>query len=88
MINELLGHLVVEIRALHKTQEELVDGLHMWPSQLRHRLILIWIKQVTNRVDRRRNWSEQVLLEHSNHMTVHFLCVVESVAHNELNQLL
>ena len=60
MIDILLSDVGVEIGTLDKAKEELVDDLQVGPSKFENRLVLLWIKRVTSRVDLRRDRSEQV----------------------------
>jgi hypothetical protein len=60
LIDILLSDIGVEIGTLDKAKEELVDDLQMGPSKFENRLVLLWIKSVTSRVDLRRDRSEQV----------------------------
>jgi hypothetical protein len=60
LIDILLSDVGVEIGTLDKAKEELVDDLQVGPSKFENRLVLLWIKRVTSRVDLRRDRSEQV----------------------------
>jgi hypothetical protein len=60
LIDILLSDVGIEIGTLDKAKEELVDDLQVGPSKFENRLVLLWIKCVTSRVDLRRDRSEQV----------------------------
>jgi len=55
LINVLLSDIGIEIGTLDKTKEKLVDDLQVGPSEFENRLVLLWIKCVTSRIDLRRD---------------------------------
>jgi len=87
VVDVLLGVVGIEILAFNEAQKELVDNLNMWPGNLEDRLILFWVKGLTLRVDRRWNWSEEILAEHFDNSWVHWLCNDLSVLRDIVQQL-
>ena len=79
---------MVKVRTFNKAQKELVDRLHVGPGQFRNWLIFIWVIQLAHRIHRGRDRAKQILFEHGDHMAVHLVGIVESVADNELNKFL
>lgn len=74
MVNILLSNVRVEVLALNKSQEELVNNLDMRPGNFQYRFIFLRIKSFALRVYRWWNGSKQVLAEHLNSSRIHWLC--------------
>lgn len=51
LVDVLLPDVRVELRALDESEEELINDLQVRPSQLKHRLIFLWIKRVARWID-------------------------------------
>jgi hypothetical protein len=58
VVNVLLSNVCVEVLAFNEAQEELVNNLNMWPSDLEHRLVFFWVECLALWIHWRRNWTE------------------------------
>lgn len=87
VVNVGLGNVCVEILAFDEAQEELVNDLNVGPGNLKHGLVLFWVKGFALRVHRRRDRSEEVFAEHVDHLGVHGLGDDLSVVSDVVKQL-
>jgi len=66
LIDELLSNISIEIRTLYESQEELIDDLKVWPSQLQDRFIFFWIESITSWIHLRWDRTEEIRRELKN----------------------
>ena len=71
MIDVCLCNVRVEVLALDKTEEELVDNLDMWPRNFQDGLVFFRVEGLTLRIHRRWYGAEKVLGEHLDNARVH-----------------
>jgi hypothetical protein len=87
VVNVCLGDVGVEILALNEAQEELINDLDMWPSDLKNGLIFFGIESFTLRVHWRWDRTEQILGKHVDNLGVHGFCDDLSVIGDVIQQL-
>ena len=71
VVDVLLCNVRVEILALDEPEEELVHNLDVRPCNFEHRLVLLGIERISDRVDGGWNRPEEILGEHLDYFRVH-----------------